>query len=51
MSNCYGTEIEIWAGFGPVGNTGKKNLADYEQFLRAVFFIILLFKIKIFFKY
>ena len=24
MSNFYGTEIEIWAGFGPVGNTEKK---------------------------
>ena len=21
----YGTENEIWAGFGPVGNTEKKN--------------------------
>ena len=21
VSNFYGTEIEIWAGFGPVGNT------------------------------
>ena len=25
----YGTENEIWAGFGPDGNT-KKNWADYE---------------------
>ena len=25
VSNCYETEIEIWAGFGPVGNTEKKN--------------------------
>ena len=24
VSNVYGTEIEIWAGFGPVGNTEKK---------------------------
>ena len=24
MSNFYGTEIEIWAGFGPVGITEKK---------------------------
>ena len=36
VSNFYGTEIEIWAGFGPVGST-KKNWADYEQPLRAVF--------------
>ena len=27
----------IWAGFGPVGNTGKKMDADYEQLLRATF--------------
>ena len=25
VSNFYGTEIEIWAGFGPVGST-EKNL-------------------------
>ena len=24
QSNFYGTEIEIWAGFGPVGRTEKK---------------------------
>ena len=24
VSNFYGTEIEIWAGFGPVGSTEKK---------------------------
>ena len=33
----YGTENEIWAGCGPVGNTEKKWGADYEQLLRAVF--------------
>ncbi len=34
----YGTENVFWAGFGPVGNTGKKSAwADYEQLLRAVF--------------
>ena len=26
VSNFYGTEIEIWAGFGLVGNTEKKKL-------------------------
>jgi hypothetical protein len=36
VSNFYATGIEIWAGFGQVGNT-KKNGADYEQLLRAVF--------------
>ena len=25
MGDFYGTGIEIWAGFGPVGNTEKKN--------------------------
>ena len=31
MSNFYGIEIEICAGLGPVGNTEKKNWADYKQ--------------------
>ena len=31
-SHFYGIEYEIWAGFGPVGNTKKENWgADYEQ--------------------
>ena len=33
----YETENEIWAGFGPVGNTEKKLGADYEQLLRVFF--------------
>ena len=33
----YGTENDIWAGFGPVGNTEKKLGANYEQLLRVVF--------------
>ena len=38
VTNFYGTEIEIWAGFGPVGNTEKIILGRlYEQLLRAVF--------------
>ena len=32
VGDFYGTRIEIWAGFGPVGIT------DYEQLLRPVFF-------------
>jgi hypothetical protein len=36
-SNFYGTEIEIWADFGPVDSTEKKFGADYEQLLREVF--------------
>ena len=35
--NFCGTEIEIWAGFGSVGSTEKKNLADFEQRFRAFF--------------
>ena len=41
VSNFYETEIEIWAGFGPVGNTEKKIGADYEQLLRAVFHVFM----------
>ena len=37
MSIFYGTEIEIWAGFGPFGSTEKKIGANYEQVLRAFF--------------
>ena len=37
VSNFYGTEIEIWAGFEPVGITEKKNWDDYEQLLRLFF--------------
>ena len=37
VGDFYGTGIEIWAGFGPVGITEKKNWADYEQLLRADF--------------
>ena len=36
-SHFYGTEYEIWADFGPVGNTEKNVWADYEQLLRAFF--------------
>ena len=35
----YGTENEIWAGFGPVGNTEKTIWAKYEQLLRAFFHV------------
>jgi hypothetical protein len=30
-------ENDIWADFGPVGNTEKKIGADYEQLFRAFF--------------
>ena len=26
VSNFYGTEIKIWAGFGPDGNTERKKI-------------------------
>ena len=31
QSNFNETKIEIWPGFGPVGNTEKKIGANYEQ--------------------
>ena len=37
MGDFYGTGIEIWAGFGPVGITEKKIGDDYEQRLRPFF--------------
>jgi hypothetical protein len=37
-SHFYGTEYEIWADFGPVGNTEKRvGGADYDQLLGAGF--------------
>jgi hypothetical protein len=51
VSNFYGTEIEIWAGFGPVGNNEKENWADYEQLLREFFHLFMgKFFLKIFLK-
>ena len=36
--DLYGTGIEIWAGFGPVGITEKKKIwADYEQIFKPFF--------------
>jgi hypothetical protein len=35
VSNFYGTEIEIWAGFGSVGNTEKTIGVDYEWFFQV----------------
>ena len=37
MGDFYGTRIEIWAGFGPIGITEKKICADYEHLFRPVF--------------
>ena len=30
MRDFYGTRIEIWAGFGPIGSTEKRVWADCE---------------------
>ena len=48
VSTFYGTDIEIWAGFGSVRSTEKKCWADYEQLLRVFFFM---FSESIFFIY
>ena len=37
MGDFYGTGIEIWAGFGPVGITKKTIWVNYEQLLRPFF--------------
>ena len=37
FGDFYGTGIDIWAGFEPIGSTEKKVWADYEQLLRLVF--------------
>ena len=50
VSNFNGTEIEVWAGFGPDGSTEKNCLGDYEQLLREVFSFFHRQK-KLFFKY
>ena len=39
MGYFYGTGIEIWAGFGPIGSTEKRVWADYEQLLRVYFHV------------
>ena len=45
MRDFYGTGIEIWAGFGPVGITEKKKIWDnYEQLFRPVFFQVFMGK-------
>jgi hypothetical protein len=36
-NNFFVTDIEIWAGFGPVGSIEIKFWANYERLLRAFF--------------
>ena len=38
-SHFYGTEYEIWADFGPVGNTEKKFGADYVQMVKMLSYL------------
>ena len=33
----YGTDYEIWADFEPAGAILKKNWADHEKLLKAIF--------------
>ena len=37
--HVYGTENEIWAGFGPVGNTEKKVLGRLGPTFEGGFFM------------
>ena len=39
VSNFHGTEIDIWAGFGPVGNTEIKNLSQLQATFEGGFFM------------
>ena len=39
MRDCYGTGIEIWAGFGPIGSTEKKCLGRLWATFEGVFFM------------
>ena len=50
VTNYYGTEIEISAGFGPFRSTERKVWADYEQLLTAFFFHVFIDKKHLFFK-
>ena len=44
MNNFYCTEFEIWAGFGPVGNTAKKKLGPIMSNFRGQFFHVIMGK-------
>ena len=50
VTNFYGTEIEIFAGFGPVGNTEKKILGPIISNFVGIFFLFLWAKNKFKFK-
>ena len=44
MSNLYGTGIEIWDGFGPVGNTEKKKFGPIMSNFWGRFFHVFMGK-------
>ena len=48
MRNYHRTEIKIWAGFGPVGNTEKMKIG--EQLLRPIFQVFVGQKTVVLFK-
>ena len=50
VSNFYGTEIEIWASFGPVGDT-EKFFGPIRSNFGGQFFHVFMGKIIYFFKY
>ena len=39
MGDFYGTGIEIWAGFGPIGSTEKKGLDQLSATFEGGFFM------------
>ena len=41
VSNFYGTEIKIWAGFGSVGNTEKKIGPKMSNFRGRFFHVFM----------
>ena len=45
MGDFYGTGIEIWAGFGPIGSTEKKGLGRLSATFWGDFFMFLGVKI------
>ena len=44
VGDFYGTGIEIWAGFGPVGNTEKKFgpiMSNFEKIVASALKVLL----------
>ena len=49
MGDFYGTGIEIWAGFGPIGSTEKKGSGPIMSNFLGWFFHVFRGKKKLFF--